>query len=283
VAERAEARRRAGAYRGTVVLNVDVPGRSPEHRIALVALDAWETCWELRGTATPNAADRFWLPRDWRVQTDAGTMHVTCGGGATDRGWHWRFEPPLPDQARRLRVFVGPDSDRSPFDVQPPAATSLGVDLVGWPAVVRRAAATLDTVDTVAEPSSPPVPSRRGQPDPLLPERVVVVSTQLDDVDGRDLSVLSIDVRRDGFLMHVGGDGDLELDDRVLAVHRRGRWGAEDDRGGRYAGQVVASSSGFPWTTTTAFAPTLDPAATALALGFPNPFGPGTVHTTVAL
>jgi hypothetical protein len=61
------------------------------------------------------------------------------------------------------------------------------------------------------------------------------------------------------------------------------RWTARDDSGGQYEGTFESGHSGRAWNVDATLVPGLDPAATALALEMPNPFGPGTVRTTVDL
>jgi hypothetical protein len=139
----------------------------------------------------------------------------------------------------------------------------------------------------------PPVESGLNfENEPVQPNRVVPVSAQLDDaVVGRDICVLSIEVRPTWFFLQLGGSGDLRLgadpapDVGLVETtkHLMSRWSVEDDRGGHYRGRITGAHIGWPWTVDAAFTPALDSSAAGLALEFPNPFGKGVIHATLDL
>jgi hypothetical protein len=270
----------AGRYRGSVALNTLVPGQPAGHEIAILALDAWESCWLLRGMAALDPSDPFWFPASWRIDADDGSVFAGLGSGGGS-GWTVMCASALAEDVRRLRIFIG--SEGLPGRNEPVLAATprLELDLAGWPPSVRRVGATRHPDD---EAGPRPVPVPRGARDgPVLADRVVAINATLDAV-ARDLSVLSIDVRSDGFVLHLAGDGHLWPFPPPEWMPRLSRgWEAKDDLGGRYAGTVAGSQSGYPWTVAAAFAPTLDPAARSLTLLFPHPVGPGTTRTTVAI
>ena len=267
-------------YGGTLAPNVVVPGLS--RQLVITAVDVWRHAVQLQGTAEVDRATPFWLPSAWGVTTDLGSTHRFHGGGAGSHSWEHRFVPSLPAGARELRIFVGPE--RTQFEVggELPREPALTIALPAAPLTVRRAAAVLDP----------------GAPQPRLgfmgdverstvrPARVIPVSTALHGAGERDLCVLSIDVRSEWFAVHIGGGGPLGVgDDSDGAAVRllNSNWSGTDDRGGRYAGSVCSTHSGFPWTMTATLAPALDPEARALTLTFPYPFGSGAVTATVDL
>jgi len=284
---------RAGErYRGTQAIGVVVPGQQEPRELVIVALDRWENAVILRGTATVDRDDPFWLPGTWELTSDAGTEH-RGGGGGTSIGWLEQFEPPLPPSARALRVRLGPDNER--FGPRKALDDSRVVDvaLPAEPPTIQRAPATFDPA---AEPGvfTGRRPSLEGAS--VRPDAIVAVSAQLDDpgdpddpddLAGRDVAVTSIERFPAWFLLHLAGTGGLVV--KATTADRRppGRfgklWTAEDDRGNRYEGALRSSHSGFPWLVTAGLTPALDPAATELVLAFPNLFGPGIVRTRFAL
>lgn len=278
-----------GAYRGTVPLNVTVPRSDRE--LVLLALDLWERACELRVSATIDHGDPFWLPPGWRLTTDVGTSHsFRGGGGGGGSGWHVTFDPALPENARELRVHIGPDRQPGGERVHAaPAEPTLVVPLAGFPPRVKEATATL-----VPGPRATVGTPARGTPGldgvPAAPERVVPLSVRLDDVGGRDVCVLWGAVWHDFFHLHLGGSGSLPGliaagagDSEAHARWSAAAWDAEDDVGGRYVGQVRGSHSGFPWSVTARLVPALDPTARSLRLRLPNPFGAGRIEATVGL
>jgi hypothetical protein len=278
----AEDRTAAEGYRGTVALNVAVTGRPRE--IVLVALDVWQHVCVLRGAATLDRENPFWLPGSWKITTDVGTSHASRGGGGAWLRWLVNFEPSLPEDAEMLRFFVGPDDERMHNEASLPDEPSAVIVPSNQPITVRRVPASFDGARelTALVDRGPNL-----EADPLRPDRVIPVSAQLDEVVGRDINVLSIDVRPSWFFLHMGGRGGLNAagtcgaESTVQRLHRR--WTAEDNRGGRYHGTIKGTHSGWPWTIDATFTPTLDPTATALKLEFPNPFDDGVVSTTVEL
>jgi hypothetical protein len=147
-------------------------------------------------------------------------------------------------------------------------------------------------LDTDAELPLPVESGLNFENEPVQPDRVNPVSAHLDDtVVGRDICVLSIEVRPTWFFLQLGGSGDLRLGtdpapDRGLVdttKHLMSQWSVEDDRGGQYRGTITGAHSSWPWTIDAAFTPALDPSAAGLALEFPNPFGNGVIHSTVDL
>jgi hypothetical protein len=279
VAERPE--RADGDYQGTVAVNVAVAARERERELVLVAVDVWDHATVLRGTATIDRADPFWLPHAWAITTDDGTDYTRGGSGATSMQWTVEFAPAVPRSARRLGVFVGPDGVREPGIGSLPDQPTLVVPLAGWPTSPHHAPASLDLTAELGPPVGR-MPNFEGQS--VRPEGVLPVSARLDDVAGRDLSVLSIERYPTWFFLHLGGTGALPSAVPGEAMGRLRRcWTAEDDRGGRYQGTIKSSHGGFPWVVDVPFVPALDPQATGLALAFPNPFGPGVVRTSVDL
>lgn len=273
-------------YLGTQALGTVVAGQpaATPRELVIVAVDRWESGVVLRGTATVDRDDPFWLPRRWQLATDVGTEHGNGGGGGTSIGWSQDFEPPLPMSARELRITLGPDSER--FRDAHPAGDSrtVAVALPAGPPTVHRASTTLDTAAEVAEFHGR-TPSLEGGS--VRPDGIVAVSARLEGADvlaGRDLVVTSIERFPHWFLLHVGGTGGLPALEPSRSTRRfRKLWTIDDDRGRRYEGAVRSSHSGFPWLVTAGFSPALDPAATELALAFPNPFGPGVVRTRLSL
>jgi hypothetical protein len=279
VAEDAEG---PGDYLGTAALNVDVPDRPRE--IVLTALDVWQKACVLRGAAALDREKPFWLPGSWRMTTDLGTSHAPRGGGGAWLRWLVNLEPSLPQDAQELRFFVGPDDERLHNDASLPDEPSVIVALSNWPITVRPAWTSFDG----ARELSSQIDYRPNlEADPLRPDRVIPVSAQLDDVVGRDISVLSIDVRPSLFFVHLGGRGALHAagtsgpEDALRHLHRQ--WTAHDNLGTRYCGTIKSTHSGWPWTIDATFSPSLDPKATVLTLEFPNPFGAGVVRCTIEL
>jgi hypothetical protein len=168
-------------------LNVAVPDRPRE--LVLVALDLWDHAAVLRGTATIDREDPFWLPRSWRITTDAGTVHRPDGGGGSS-SWLVRFEPAIPEGAREIRVFVGPDGEALHDDRSLPGEPSLVASVEGSPTGVRRAPATVDGAAELGAGVGR-LPSLEDRS--VRPIRVLAVSARLDDVVGRDINVLSIE------------------------------------------------------------------------------------------
>lgn len=269
-------------YLGTVALNVTV--REQPREIVLVALDVWQHACVLRGAATLDRENPFWLPGSWRMATDLGTSHAPRSGGGAWLRWLVKLEPPLPDAAHELRFFVGPDDETGHNDGSLPDAPSAVVALPSQPVVVRPA---FTSFESARELSSQIDAGPDLEADSLRADRVIPVSAQLDDVMGRDINVLSIEGRRSWFFVHLGGRGALQLSgdsgpgDAMQRLRRR--WTAEDNLGGRYQGTVKGTHSGWPWTIDAIFSPSLDPRASLLTLEFPNPFGGGVVLTSVEL
>jgi len=272
------------AYRGTVALNVTVPGRAASRQIVLTSLDMWRDHVALNIAATDDRADPFWMPSAWRIATDAGTSHARRGGGGGSLHWQWSFQPALPADLGELRFHIGADGSRPPVPGSVPAEPSVTVRLPAWPPNVRLAPASFDAATEPARAGGGPT----FELEPLRPRRVIPVSATLDHGADRDLQVLSIDAHPTWFLLRIGGSGPLAFgaddspDGRDMARLRL-RWAARDDRGGRYEGMFKSGHSGTVWNLDATFTPALDRAATALALEMPNPFGPGTVRTTVDL
>ena len=267
-------------YGGTLAPNVAVPGLS--RQLVITAVDVWAHAVQLRGTAEVDRATPFWFPSAWGVATDLGSTHMFHGGGANSLSWEYRFVPSLPAGAQELRIFVGPERTKFEVGGELPSEPALTITLPAAPPAVRRAAAVLDPAATQ------PRLGFRGDVvrSPVRPTRVIPVSTALDGAGERDLCVLSIDVRPEWFAVHIGGGGPLAVGgdiDGSAARLLNNNWSATDDRGGRYAGSVCSSHSGFPWTVTATLTPALDPEARALTLTFRYPFGSGAVTATVDL
>ena len=283
----AEQGERGAGYRGTVALNVVVP--NPWLEIVLVALDLWDHACVLRGAATTDRENPFWLLNSWTITTDRGTSHMSRAGGGSSLRWLVKLEPSLPDDTKEIQVSFAPN-DRGPHrDASPPRESNLVLALPSPHGFVRRAGTRLDA-DTDLRP--PVEAGLNLENEPVQPDRVIPVGAQLDDaVVGRDICVLSIEVRPSWFFFHLGGSGELALgpdpapDSGLVETMKllRHRWSAEDDRGGQYRGTVMASHSGWPWTVDAVFTPALDPSASRLGLEFPCPFGSGVIHTTVEL
>jgi hypothetical protein len=287
VARVAEQGDRAAGYRGTVAMNVLVP--NPSLEIVLVALDLWDHACVLRAAATTDRENPFWLLNSWRITTDRGTLHVARSGGGGSLRWLVKLEPSLPDDTNEIHVSFAPTEPRSHSDASPPTESNVVFALSNQRVSVQHVGTRLD-VDTEL-----PLPVEAGlnlEHEPVQPDRVIPVSARLDDaVVGRDIGVLSIEVRPSWFFLHLGGSGELGLgpdpapDSGLVETmkHLRRRWSVEDDRGGQYRGTIMGSHSGWPWTVDAAFTPALDPSAAGLTLEFPNPFGNGVIHTTVDL
>jgi hypothetical protein len=186
-------------------------------------------------------------------------------------------------------VSLGSDEQRPHGDASLPAESDLVLTLSSQRVSVQRAGTRLDS-DTGLPP--PVELGLNFENEPVQPDRVIPVSAQLDDaVVGRDICVLSIEVRPSWFFLQLGGGGDLRLGadpapDGGLAEttkHLMSRWSVEDDRGGQYRGRITGAHSNWPWTIDAAFTPTLDPSAAGLALEFPNPSGNEVIHATVDL
>jgi hypothetical protein len=100
----------AGRYRGTVPLRVAAPGWPWE--LVLIALDVWEGCVVLRGTAALDDENPFRCPSSWGITTTDDVVHTRDGGGAHGRDWNVTFLPSLPDDATEVGVFLGPPASR---------------------------------------------------------------------------------------------------------------------------------------------------------------------------
>lgn len=287
VARVAEQGGRAAGYRGTVALNVVVP--NPSWKIVLVALDLWDHVCILRFAAPTDRENPFWLLNSWTITTDRGTSHVSRSGGGSSLRWLVKLEPSLPDDTKEIRVSHAPNDRRRHSEASLPTESNLVVALPSQRVSVKPAGTRLDGDADLR----PPVEAGLNlENEPLQPDRVIPVSAQLDDaVVGRDICVLSIEVRPSWFFLHLGGSGELApapdqapdsglVETMKLLGHR---WSVEDNRGGQYWGTVMSSHSGWPWTIDAVFTPALDPSAARLALEFPNPFGNGVIHTTVEL
>jgi hypothetical protein len=108
---------------------------------------------------------------------------------------------------------------------------------------------------------------------------VLAVSALLDDLGGRDTAVLSIEIWRTCFDVHLASSGQWPI-----GLTGSARWLlAEDDQQGRYLGTRTGGSRKPTWSRMDlSFAPTLDPSATSLTFEFPNPFdGNERVWTTI--
>ena len=272
------------AYRGTVDLNLTVPGRAASRQIVLTSLDAWQDHFVVNIAATIDRADSFWMPAAWRIATDASTSHRPHGGGGGLLHWQWSFEPALPADVSELRIHIGADGSRPHQTGALRSEPSVVVRPQRWPPRMRHARATLDIATELRQFDAGPSVG----PGPVRPLRVIPVATTLDHGADRDLHVLSIDTHPTWFLLRVGGTGPLsfgadESPDGWATERIRLRWTARDDRGGQYEGLFKSAHSGRGWNVDATFVPGLDPAAAALALDMPNPFGAGTVHTALDL
>jgi hypothetical protein len=259
---------------------VAVPGLS--RQLVITAVDVWAHAVQLRGTAELDSATPFWMPSAWGLATDLGSTHMPHGGGGGSLSWGHAFVPSLPVGAQELRIFVGPERTEFGVGGELPSEPALTIALPGGPLTVRRRAAVLDPA--AAQPRSGFIGDVVRSP--VRPARVIAVSTALDGAGERGLCVLNIDIRPEWFAVHIGGGGPLGVGgdiDRAAMGLLHNIWLATDDRGGRYAGSVCRSHSGYPWTVTATLAPALDPDARALTLTFPHPFGSGAVTATVDL
>jgi hypothetical protein len=287
LAREAKQGERAPGYRGTVALNAFVP--NPSLEVVLVALDLWEHACVLRGSATSDHENPFWLLSSWRLRTDRGTVHVPRGGGGGSLRWLVKLEPPLPGDTKEIQVSLAPKARGPHGDESVSPDSNVVFDLPSQPVSIQQAATRLEADTDLPLQVGAGLSLANA---PVQPDRVIAVSAQLDDaVLGRDICVLSVEVRPGWFFLHLGGSGELALGpdpapDRGLVETMKllgHRWSVEDDRGGQYRGTVMSSHSGWPWTVDAVFTPALDPSAARLVLEFPNPFGNGVIHTTVEL
>jgi hypothetical protein len=204
VVERGE---QAGRYRGTVALNVAVP-RWPWELIVL-GLDVWEGCLALRGTSAFDLEDPFRRPGGWGIATDRPTIHTAEAGGmhdSTPTRWHIEFAPSLPDDATEVRIFVRPQVADLGDGVPVPDEPALVVPLRVWPLTARVVAATVSALIDPPSASSGSLNSLLvGRP--VRPDRVIPVSTQIDDGTGGDLCVLAVEAWPSCFDLHVAASG----------------------------------------------------------------------------
>jgi hypothetical protein len=268
----------AGRYRGTVALNVALPDWPWE--LILLALDVWERCSTLRGTAAFDPDEPTRSPGGWGLATDRDIMHAAGGSGmhgSTPSRWHVDFTPSLPDDATEIRVFAGSPVaklwERAPLPDEP----TVVVPLANWPRTPRLAQATVSAPTTRRRAPSEDSPSSLPVDRAVRPDRVIPVSTQLDDGAGGDLCVLAVETWPSCFDLHVahsGWWGGAEARDNpsVWGRHRRLGWWARDDRGGEYWGQFHGGHSGSTSVVEVSFAPALNPRVNALTLEFPSPF-----------
>jgi hypothetical protein len=130
---------------------------------------------------------------------------VARGGGSDALHWLVHLEPSLPDNTREIQVCLGPNEE-TPHGDAPPRWESDLFTLSSRSVSVQRAGTRLDT-DTGLPP---PVESGLNfENEPVQPNRVIPVSAQLDDaVVGRDICVLSIEVRPTWFFLQLGGSGE---------------------------------------------------------------------------
>lgn len=180
------ASRADGYHRGTVPLNVVVPDRPRE--LVVVALDVWYHAAVLRGTATIDRAKPFWAPHSWAIATDGGAPSLARGGGG-GHWWSWHFEPAIPDDARELGVYIGPDSERRPPAELSLAEPTVTAGLAGWPTTPVPAAAVLDSAVEAGPRTGPSPDIETGS---VRPIEVIALNARLEDVVGRDLNVLWI-------------------------------------------------------------------------------------------
>jgi hypothetical protein len=111
----------------------------------------------------------------------------------------------------------------------------------------------------------------------VRPDRVIPVSTQLDDGAGGDLCVLAIETWPPCFDLHVASSGwwggaEARDSSSIWGRHHRRKWWARDDRGGEYWGQYQGGHSASTSAVEVSFGPALDPNARALTLELPSPF-----------
>jgi hypothetical protein len=270
-----------------VALNAAVP--NPSLEVVVVALDLWDHACVLRGSATTDREDPFWLLSSWRITTDRGTVHLPRGGGGGSLRWLVKLEPPLPGDTKEIQVSLAPMMRGPHRDESVSPGSNVVIDLPSQPVSVQPAETRFHADTDLPRQVGAGLSLANA---PVRPDRVIPVSAQLDDaVLGRDMCILSIEVRPGWFFFHMGGSGELAMGpdpapDRGLVETMKllgRRWSVEDDRRGQYQGTVMGAHTGSPWTVDVVFTPALDPSAARLALEFPNPFGTGVIHTTVGL
>ena len=268
----------AGRYRGTVALNVALPDWPWE--LILLALDVWEGCFTFRGTSAFDPEEPIRSPGRWGVATDRSAMHAAEGGGmhgATPTRWHVDFTPSLPDDATEIRVFAGSPVAKPWDHARLPDEPTVVVPLANWPRTPRLVEATVN-----APTSRQPTPSEDSVSSLIVdravrPDRVIPVSTQLDDGAGGDLCVLAIETWLPCFDLHVASSGwwggaEARDSSSIWGRHHRRKWWARDDRGGEYWGQYQGGHSASTSAVEVSFGPALDPNARALTLELPSPF-----------
>jgi hypothetical protein len=249
VAEKGE---RVAGYRGTVALNVIVP--NPSLEIALVALDLWATSASFEERQQPIA--RTLSGSSIRGESRPTAGHCTwlaAAEAALFTGW---FNSSLrcPTTRKRSRCRSGPTN-------RDHMATRHCQENRTWCSPLSSQRVSVEQVVTRLDTDTElPLPVESGlnfENEPVQPDRVIPVGAQLDDaVVGRDICVLSVEVRPSWFFLQLGGSGDLRLGadpapDRGLVEttkHLMSRWSVEDDRGGQYRARSRGAHSGWPWT-----------------------------------
>lgn len=123
--------------------------------------------------------------------------------GSTPTRWHVDFVASLPDDATEVRVFTGTPVEETWNDAPLPDEATAVVPLANWPRTAPLAEATVNAptrrrLHPRLEASLPRLLVDRA----VRPDRVIPVSTQLDDAAGGDLCVLSVETWPSSFNLH---------------------------------------------------------------------------------